>query len=63
MTYKNINFVDILVDTYNKIIIKNQKFVTNKKYSIREYIDEILYFIQNSVLSWNEIHFVNFIST
>ena len=43
-----INFVNILEDTYNKVIIKNYKYIHNQKYSTKDYINKILNFIKNS---------------
>jgi hypothetical protein len=44
-----INFIDILVETYKKSVNKNQNYAHNIKYSIRDYISEIIKFTSNSV--------------
>jgi hypothetical protein len=49
MKYNNVNFAIILEDIYNKTVKKNIKYVHNQKYTIRNYIDELLIFIQNNV--------------
>lgn len=49
MKYNKINFVKILEDTYNKTIIKNKKYIHNQKYTIEDYINEILLFVKNNV--------------
>ena len=44
-----INFIDILVDTYNENVKKNNKYIHNKKYDTQDYFDQIIKFIKNSV--------------
>ena len=48
-----INFVTILEDIYNEVIIKIHTYIHNQKYSTKDYINEFLNVIKNSIYWMN----------